>query len=256
MQKHQLIKQAHTLYKVAYQQYQPSAYMDQSWGLGDTAMAGLTGYYSTPTAMRQMIAPVTSTAGKVFGRVLPGLAVAGAGYGVYSSGSDMAKDYSNTAYSGQGLRGMTNYLGTSGGLNRLGDTVQSGSLTLAGTAIGAGIGSLAGGVGAIPGAAIGGIIGGTAEMGMHGYRNLTGWDGNKYQMARQIQQGNTSPAQAYQITQAALNNQGKPPMFQNKTWFGLGKNRDLMAEAESDVKKEQEFANSVKNPAPPTLPPK
>jgi hypothetical protein len=249
MQKHQLIKTAHNLYKVAYQQYQPPAYTDQSWGLGDTAIAGVTGYYSTPNNMRQMIAPVTSTAGRVFGRVLPGVAALGAGYGVYSSGSDMAKDYHNTAFSGQGLRGAANYLGTSGGLNRLGDTVQAGSLTLAGAGIGAA-------VGAIPGALIGGTIGGAAELGMHGYRNLTGWDGNKYQTARQIQQGNTSPAQAYQLTQAALNNQGKPPMFQTKTWFGLGKNRDLMAEAESDVKKEQEFANSVKNPAPPTLPPK
>ena len=264
MNRSEKIKSSLGITKVAYAYSQgypdpnvQTPYMDQSWGAWDTVGAGMTAAYTTPKGLQYLKAAPTTIGGKIVNRGLPGLGIAMGAYGAANSALDAKKDFNRSGFGGGGVGGAVAYLGTTGGMNRLADTMQNGSLTLAGAGIGAGIGALAGGVGAVPGALIGSTIGGAAELGMHGYRALTGWDGNKYQMARISQDAGKNPAEAAQITQQALNNKSGTPMFQTKTFFGLGGNRDLLSEAKDDLKKEQAFATANRplppNPAPPTL---
>lgn len=257
MNRSEKIKSSLGITKVAYAYNQgytdpnvQTPYMDQSWGAWDTVGAGMTAAFTTPKGLQYLKAVPTTIGGKIVNRVLPGYAIARAAYDVANSALDAKKDFNRSGFGGGGVGGAVAYLGTTGGMNRLADTMQSGGLTLAGAGIGAAIG-------AVPGALIGGTIGGAAELGMHGYRKLTGWDGNKYQMARISQDAGKNPAEAAQITQQALNNKSGTPMFQTKTFFGLGGNRDLLSEAKDDLKKEQAFATANRplppNPAPPTL---
>ena len=175
----------------------------------------------------------------MYGRfVVPGLNVVGAGFaakGVYDAAGNMNKGYQQSGFSGK-PGGFANYLGTTEGLNRVADTVQGGSLTLAGM----GIGTLIGGpVGTI----VGGAIGGATELGMMGYRKATGWDGAKFDEAKNLYKGNVAQDQAVGMVYNALQNPNKK-MFESKGLFGK---RDLGAEAFADVQKENNFIKNKDN---------
>jgi hypothetical protein len=211
------------------------------------AVAPSFGQVASQTARRfGGAAPVAGTAAKGFGRFLgpAGIALA-TGYaakGVYDATGNMNRGYQQSGFSNQ-PGGFANYLGTTEGLNRVADTVQGGSLTLAGTALGAGIGAFAGGIGAIPGALIGGTIGGIAELGMGGYRKATGWDGAKFDEAKNLYKGNVDQNQAIGMVYNSLQNPNKK-MFESKGLFGK---RDLGAEAFADVQKENDFIKNKDN---------
>lgn len=184
-------------------------------------------------------APVAGTAAKGLSRFAgPVGTVAAAGFsakGVYDAAGNMNKGYQQSGFSGK-PGGFANYLGTTEGLNRVADTVQGGSLTLAGM----GIGTLVGGP---VGTVVGGAIGGAAELGMMGYRKATGWDGAKFDQAKNLYKGNVDQDQAVGMVYNALQNPNKK-MFESKGLFGK---RDLGAEAFADVQKENNFIKNKDN---------
>lgn len=195
---------------------------------------------------------ITGLGKNILSKALPAFTFVNAGlsgYQVYNNAANMNRSFQQSAFAGQPGGSAAYALGTTEGRNRLMDTVQGGSLTLAGTALGAGIGSIAGGIGALPGAAIGGTIGGLAELGIGGYRKATGWDSAKFDAAKKMYKGDVTSDQAVGLVVDALENPNKQ-MFESEGIFGK---RDLGQEALADVKKEEEFkkmkesAKTIKN---------
>lgn len=184
------------------------------------------------------LGPTAGTFSKVMGRAFTPLAVAGAGYGVYNAAGNMGAGYRQSGFAkapGGGLGAYT--FGSTEGRNRLADTVQGGSLTLAGAGIGAA-------VGALPGAIAGAAIGGVAELGMGAYRKATGWDGAKFDAAKNLHRGNMQEEDAAGLVYDAVKTPNQPKMFESNTLFGK---RDLGAEAFKDVQKESEFLKNKNN---------
>lgn len=197
---------------------------------------GITPASATPAATR--LGGALRTGARFLGPAATAASVALAGYGVYDAGRKMNTEFQQSGFAGKPGGQAAYTFGTTAGRNRLLDTVQGGSLTLAGAAIGAGIGSFAGGIGALPGAAVGALAGGAAELGLGAARKATGWDGAKYDAARKFYKGNVSEDQAVGTVLDAVQNPNKK-MFESKGF--LSGKRDLGSEAQKDVAKEEEF---------------